>query len=61
MITIKTILGIIGFLTTGFVAIYLTYKAFRNIFGYSYDSCPRNHDDMARHGATYCVKCKNEL
>jgi radical SAM superfamily enzyme len=53
----KTILGIIGFITC---LVYL-YKAYRYFFGYSYDSCPNDHDTMARQGATYCKKCKNEL
>lgn len=37
------------------------YKLYRYIFGYSWDSCPNDHDTMARHGVSKCNKCGNKL
>ena len=42
---------IIGAFTIGIIAIVLLYKLYRRIFGYSWNSCPNDHDTMARHGA----------
>ena len=55
------ILEIIGVLTIGVIAIVLLYNLYRRIFGYSWNSCPNDHDTMARQGATKCDKCGSEL
>ena len=52
-----SILEIIGALTIGIIAIVLLYKLYRKIFGYSWNSCPNDHDTMARYGASKCDKC----
>lgn len=51
------IFEIIGILTF----LYFIYKLVINFIGYSWSSCPNDHDTMARQGAKYCNKCKNEL
>ena len=55
------ILETIGVLTICTIFIVLFYKLYRKIFGYSWNSCPNDHDTMTRYGATFCNKCKNEL
>jgi hypothetical protein len=55
------ILEIIGAFTVGIIAIVLLYKLYRKIFGYSWDSCPNDHDTMTRCGAFKCNKCGSEL
>lgn len=55
------ILEIIGAFTIGIIAIVLLYKLYRRIFGYSWNSCPNDHDTMARYGAKKCDKCGSEL
>ena len=55
------ILEIIGAFTIDIIVIVLLYKLYRRIFGYSWNSCPNDHDTMARHGAKKCDKCGSEL
>ena len=55
------ILEIIGVFTIGIIVIVLLYKLYRRIFGYSWNSCPNDHDTMARYGAKKCDKCGSEL
>lgn len=55
------ILEIVGALTISIIAIVLLYKLYRRIFGYNWDSCPNDHDTMARMGAPKCDKCGSEL
>ena len=55
------ILELIGAFTIAIIAIVLLYKLYRKIFGYSWNSCPNDHDTMARYGATKCDKCGSEL
>jgi hypothetical protein len=55
------ILEIIGAFTVGIIAIVLLYKLYRKVFGYSWDSCPNDHDTMTRCGASKCNKCESEL
>jgi len=55
------ILEIVGAFTISILAIVILYKLYRYIFGYTWDSCPNDHDTMARHGANKCDKCGSEL
>ena len=43
-------LEIIGLFTIIIITIVVLYLLYRYIFGYSYNSCPNNHDLMARYG-----------
>lgn len=54
-------LEIIGILTITIIAIILLYKIYRYIFGYTWNSCPNDHDTMARYGASKCEKCGSNL
>ena len=55
------ILEAIGAFAILIVAIVSLYKLYRKIFGYSWNSCPNDHDTMARYGASKCDKCSSEL
>lgn len=58
----KTFLLIVGVITFSLIIIILIYKIYRIIFGYSYESCPNNHDDMSRYGSKgNCSKCGTEF
>ena len=41
--------------------IHFAFKAYNYCFGYKESNCPNDHDTMARQGAKYCNKCKNEI
>ena len=42
-----------------FVKQHISFK--RKIFGYSYNSCPIDHDTIARYGARRCDVCKTDF
>jgi hypothetical protein len=58
---IMNILEIIGISTISIITIVLLYKLYRKIFGYSWNSCPNDHDTLARYGVLKCDKCQNWL
>jgi len=55
------ILQIIGIASITVVVIVVMYSLYRAIFGYSWNSCPNDHDTMARYGSNKCDKCGSEL
>ena len=55
------ILEIIGIITITLISVICFYKLYRKIFGYSYNSCPIDHDTIARYGARRCDVCKTDF
>jgi len=55
------VLEIIGLFTVCVMGLILLYKVYRWIFGYSWNSCPNDHDTMARQGVLRCDKCNSDL
>lgn len=54
-------LEILGSLISLIIVIVVSYKIYRYFFGYSWNSCPNDHDTMARYGYEKCDKCKSRL
>lgn len=55
------ILETVDLITIGIITLILLYKLYRYLFGYSWNSCPNDHDTMTRQGASMCNKCKSSL
>ena len=51
----------VGTITVLIIIIAISYKIYRHLFGYTWNSCPNDHDTMARYGCERCDKCKSNL
>lgn len=59
----KTFFGIIGFIVTVIICIYIIWKMYRAVFPkkYTWDNCPVDHDTVSRLGQKRCNKCNSKL
>lgn len=59
----KTFFGIIGFIVTVIICIYIIWNVYRAFFPkkYTWGNCPRDHDTLARYGQKRCNTCNSKL